>query len=288
MKQTGGVSEQRLTHKQKEPPNAPLESKDTENSLRRSLGIQNYLNRKTTHMQGKETQLENILHFKTKKSISTWKIVIRNRHFFQSWSCTNYCLWNTNVYMYLLVLKVHRPQWVLSFKPSSHIECKKTPSKLLNSCVCLWTGPASAIHTSSALHTFLLHSLCCHQHCPKPAYAALHSTLLQQTFFWCNCNAAGRKVFRRKMVLRKPNNAETSYSLCRLPNLVTGGNIWFSQRFTNTTTTQHAGKGSSLFGRILEQIKYLFTKQKDYTEKCYWTTCKQFPDTLLSCSDTLT
>lgn len=30
-------------------------------------------------MQSKETQLENILYFKSRKSISTWKIVIRNR-----------------------------------------------------------------------------------------------------------------------------------------------------------------------------------------------------------------
>lgn len=40
-------------------------------------------------------------------------------------------------------------------------------------------------------------------------------------------------------------------------------------RLTNTITTQHAGKGSSLFDRILEQIKCLITKQKDYTEKFY-------------------
>lgn len=39
-------------------------------------------------MQSKETQLENILYFKSKKSISTWKIVIRNRFtFFKATLC---------------------------------------------------------------------------------------------------------------------------------------------------------------------------------------------------------
>lgn len=194
--------------------------------------------------------------------------------------------------MYLLVLKAHRRQWVLSFKQSSHIQCRKTPSKLLNSCVCLWARPASAIHISSGLHRLLFNSPCCHQHCPKPAYTAIHSTLLQYTCIWCNCNTAGSKAFGRETLLRKPKFKRIIMlklsTASAVPSLLLLEATLCFHKLTNTTTTQHAGKGWSLFGRILEQIKCLITKQKDYTEKFYWTTCKQFPDTLLSCSDTLT
>lgn len=72
-------------------------------------------------------------------SVSSWKVIIKNRFTFfkcnrplQAYLCPvlNYCLWNRSVYMYLLGLKAYRPQWALSFKPSSHTQCRKTPSKL--------------------------------------------------------------------------------------------------------------------------------------------------------------
>lgn len=47
--------------------------------------------------------------------------------------------------MFIWLFKKHTDVWVLSFKPSSHIQCRKT---LLNSCTCLWARPTYAIHTS--------------------------------------------------------------------------------------------------------------------------------------------
>lgn len=82
MKQTEDILKQRLKDEQEEPPNAPLESKDVKNNLRKSLRKRNYQKIKTSHKQSKESQLENILYFKCKKSISTWKVIIKNRFTF--------------------------------------------------------------------------------------------------------------------------------------------------------------------------------------------------------------
>lgn len=89
-------------------------------------------------------------------------------------SCANYCIWNSSVYMYLLVPKAHRPLWTPSFKPGSHIQCRKKLRKLLNSCICLWARTSCAIHFSCCWSSALYGLLA--QRCSSATSTAQSST----------------------------------------------------------------------------------------------------------------